>query len=192
MPLIYPIKVHGLLEFERALKTMESDASKTLAIGLKAIANIVYQDALPKIPVKTGRAKGSAKISVTQRRVSIKAGGNMVSYWGWLDFGGWTGRGRTGRGTGSVYRKWMGRPVGNGRYFWHSFAEKREEIQHRLDMLLNETARRAGLDADFDARRAQMAQNFRDRRAQLQENFESRRAQLQENFESRRGIGGSG
>jgi hypothetical protein len=160
------IKVVGLLQFQQALKQLEADAPKALRIALKGVGNIVYQDAIPKIPVRTGRAKRSAKLRADQRRVEIRAGDD-VPYWKWLDFGGWVGRGRSGRGTGSVYRKWLGKPVGNGRYFWHSFAEKQDEVQRALDMALLTVARRAGLQADFAARREFLTQDAADRRREV-------------------------
>lgn len=177
MALAEPIKVVGLIQFQAALKRMEADAPKALRIALKRVGDIVYQDAIPKIPVKTGRAKRSAKLRAEQRRVEIKAGDD-VPYWKWLDFGGWVGRGRSGRGTGSVYRQWMGAPVGNGRYFWHSFAEKRDEVQEALEKALLGVARQAGLDADFMARQSFLAADAESRRAFLQQDADDRRREI--------------
>lgn len=168
MAFVPPVRVTGLREFETALKTLEGDLPKYLRSSLKLIGNIVYEPAHRRIPRRTGRTAKSARLSVTARRVSIKAGGEIAPWFPWLDFGGSTGRGHRPRvaWSGAIKRTWMGAPRGSGRYFWKSFKDHHQEIQDRLEILLADVARRAGLQVDYEQRRAQLQGDFDARRGE--------------------------
>lgn len=137
------IEVQGLREFSRALKRLDAELPKQLRKALNDAANIVVADAQHKVPKRTGKAAASIKASSTQTAARIKGGGARVQYYGWLDFGGRVGRGRHGKGTGSVYRQFRKA----GRYIWVSFAEKKPEVMEGLQKAIADAAHAAGLVA---------------------------------------------
>lgn len=132
------VKVDGLREFRRGLKDLDKGLPKVLRLAFNDAVNIVVDDAQPRVPRRSGRAAGSVKAASTQSAAKIKAGGNRVPYFPWLDFGGK----RRGRGGGVAERPF--KKV--GRYIWHSFAKNRNRIIETTEQGLVDVARRAGLE----------------------------------------------
>lgn len=131
-----PIRIDGLAQFVRSLKNADADLPKMVRLVNNAAVQIVVDDAQPKIPVKTGRARKSIKASSTRGQARIKAGSRQAPYYPWLDFGGRVGRRH------SVLRPFRK----SGRYLWKSFADNREEIERELVKGLEQLARDAGLE----------------------------------------------
>jgi hypothetical protein len=133
-----PIRVEGLREFGRKLKTMETGLTRELRLALNEAAQLVVDDAKPKIPTLTGRAAGSVRVSSTQREVRVKAGGAKVAYYPWLDFGGRVGRKK------SVVRPFFT----DGRYLFLSYKQLKESgrILDTLQKALRRLADRAGIE----------------------------------------------
>ena len=138
MPQTEPIRVEGLREFGRRLKSMEGGLSRELRLALNEAAQLVVDDAKPKIPQRTGRAAGSVRVSSTQREVRVRAGGARVPYYAWLDFGGRVGRKK------SVVRPFFT----DGRYLFLSYKHLKEsgEIQDTLEKALRRLSARAGIE----------------------------------------------
>ena len=130
------ITIDGLAQFAKGLKKMDADLPKGLRIAFNGVANIVIDDARPRIPTRTGRAARSLKAKSTRTAVRISAGGKRAPYFPWLDFGGAGPNNRPAR-----------RPFyTDGRYVWKSFADKRPEVQAALERALAGVAQSAGLE----------------------------------------------
>lgn len=136
------IKVDGLRELQASLKALDGESQKQLRLALNDAVGIVVRTAGPRVPTVSGRARGSIKPASSQREARIQAGGSRAPYYPWLDFGGRTGRGRTGPRTGSVNRPFLK----EGRYLWAAYADQQPAIARMLEQRLGDVARGAGLD----------------------------------------------
>lgn len=133
-----PIKIDGLAQFSRNLRKLDSDLPKMLRVGLNEAAGIVIDYARPRIPSRTGRAKSTLKARSTRTSMRISAGGRRAPYYPWLDFG--------GKGPNNRPAK---RPFySDGRYLWHGFIMKRDELNVALVRSLISTAESAGIAVD--------------------------------------------
>lgn len=85
-------KITGADEVRRQIRKMQDAVSKTAAKSeLKTIhgdaASIVKQDALGRVPVKSGRLRESIRSSGTQKAGVVRAGFARVPYAGPIHFG---------------------------------------------------------------------------------------------------------
>ena len=131
-----PVRIEGLRELQKALKTMDGQSQKRLRIVLNGAADLVVQAANPRIPRRTGRAAASMRPSSGQREASVKAGGGRVPYFGFLDFGGNVGRGD------SVKRPF----IRDGRYLYPAYRDRKAAIREKISKGLDDLIRDAGLD----------------------------------------------
>jgi phage gpG-like protein len=79
------IRVEGVRELSRLLKHVGDDElPKALRAAHKTISAEVVKKALPNVPVRTGRLKGSVKALATQQGASVKAGARHAAaiHWG--------------------------------------------------------------------------------------------------------------
>lgn len=132
------IKIEGLKEFSKRLKDMDAGLPKALRLAMNQSAQIVLDDAKPKIPTLTGKARKSVKPKSTRTAVRVTGGGKRAPYYPWLDFGGRVGRNR------SVNRRFYP----DGRYIYFSYYKKRAsgEFQEALQKALINVAEQAGLE----------------------------------------------
>lgn len=132
------IKVTGLREFRKQLRTVDRDLPKGLRLAGNAAAQIIVDWARPRVPIgpgKGGHARDSIKVASTGKAVRVQGGGKRYPYYPWLDFGG-----RVGRGRGST------RPfLKTGRYIWAAYASNDKAVAQRLESELLRLATRAGL-----------------------------------------------
>lgn len=135
---IDPIKVKGLIEFQRALKEMEDDAQKQLRVVFNSVAESVAGGARRRVPSRRGKARGSVKVASSQREAVVKAGGARVPWYPWLDFGGRVG-----------INKSVSRPfVTGGRYLYPAYDANRASIGPALEKALEQLVRDSGLEVD--------------------------------------------
>lgn len=135
--LIKPIKVDGLKEFQRALKTLDGESQKRLKVVLDDVSKVVAQAAARRVPHRTGRAAASLRAQSSQREARVVGGSKKIPYYGFLDFGGRVGRNK------SVARPF----VKSGRYLWPAVAANRTSLEKALQQGLLDLARDVGLDA---------------------------------------------
>lgn len=133
-----PIKISGLREFQRGLKTIDSDLPKALRMALNDAANLIVDDAKPRVPRRSGRAAGSIKARSTRTLARVQGGGNRAVYYPWLDFGGRVGRNK------SVRRPFLK----DGRYIYAAYDRRKGEFGQKLEANLLDVARKAGLGVD--------------------------------------------
>lgn len=132
------IRIDGLAQFSRNLKRLDSDLPKMLRLGLNEAVQIVIDYARPRIPSRSGRARGSLRAQSTRTKARIKAGGKRAPYYPWLDFG--------GKGPNNRPAK---RPFyADGRYLWKGLIVKRDEVNTALVRAMVSTAEAAGVDVD--------------------------------------------
>lgn len=133
-----PIRIEGLREFIRAVKSADADLPKAVRLAGNAAADIVVRAAKPRVPRRSGRAAGSIRARSTQSEARVASGGARAPYMPWLDFGGRVGRNHATR-----------RPfIKRGRYVWAAFADRIPQIQEAMTESLSDVARRAGLEVD--------------------------------------------
>jgi len=130
------IQVKGIKEFQAALRDMDRDLPKKLRVAMNTAGELVVGYARPRVPSRSGRARGSLRVRSTQREARVAAGGARVAYYPWLDFGGRVGPAR------SVRRPFLT----EGRYVYPGLRANRDEIQAELERALTELARGAGLE----------------------------------------------
>lgn len=136
MATIETIKVQGLREFQQALREMDGESQKKLRVVLNRAADLVVNEATPKIPSKSGKARKSVKAMSSQREVRVKGGGAKVPYYPWLDFGGNAGP-----------NKRISRPFKQkGRYIYPAWDDVRPKALEALQEGLVELAKEAGLE----------------------------------------------
>jgi nucleotide-binding universal stress UspA family protein len=132
------IRVVGLNEFRKGLRTLDRTLPKGVRVALNDAANILVDAARPKVPHRSGRAASSMRAQSTQTQARVAVGGPKAPYYPWLDFGGKTGRKK------SVVRPFYK----EGRYIFPTLVEKREAIQDAMLTALAALASEAGVEVD--------------------------------------------
>lgn len=130
------IRVTGLKEFRSKVKEADAALPKQIRIVLNAAAGIVLDYAKPRIPSRSGRARGSVVARSTQKAVRVSVGGGRAPYYPWLDFGGRVGPG------GSVRRPF----IKEGRYLYPALRVKRQDVIEAMSTGLVDLVRSAGME----------------------------------------------
>lgn len=130
------IRITGLNEFVRSLKTLDKDLPKVLRVAFNAAGQEIVTEARANVPTRSGKARASVRAQSTQKAFRITGGSNRVPYYPWLDFGGTAPR--AGK-----------RPfIKDGRYIYASYFKHRDELAVRLEAALLDAARAAGVEVD--------------------------------------------
>lgn len=130
------LKIEGLNEFRRNLKALDNDLPKALRLAFNEAADIIVDDAKPRVPHKRGKAKASVKARSTQKFSRVVGGGNRAPHYPWLDFGGRVGRGK------SVRRPFLK----HGRYIYRAYFANRGEYAKVMEAELIDVAKQAGFE----------------------------------------------
>lgn len=133
------IRVTGLHEFRGAIARLPIEATNSLRAVEKQSAQLIADDARPKVPLGPGRnghARSSIKVVSLTDGAGVVAGGPKFPYYPWLDFGGRVGR-----------KKRTKRPfLKTGRYVWKSYDDLGGRINDNLREAVIEACRAAGLE----------------------------------------------
>lgn len=136
---VVAIRVTGLRELNKSLRSLSADAPKSLRLAGNDAADLIVKTARPKVPTgpgKGGHAASSIKAASTRTAARVKAGGTKYPYFPWLDFGGRVGR-----------RKRTVRPfLKSGRYVWKAYGEQRDKVAQNLADGLERVIVDAGLE----------------------------------------------
>jgi Bacteriophage HK97-gp10, putative tail-component len=134
------LKVDGLAQFSRNLRKLDADLPKQLRVALNTAAQQLVDDARPRIPTRTGKARKSLRAASTRTAVRIRAGGRRAPYYPWLDFGGKVGRNK------SVARPFYK----DGRFIYKSYRDltRAGTFQATLSQALLGVVRSAGIEVD--------------------------------------------
>lgn len=133
-----PIRIDGLDQFRRNLKTLDATLPRALRLAFNAAAQLVVDEARPKVPTRSGRARATVRVRSTQTRAQVAGGSKRVPYYAWLDFG---GRGGRNRANVREFRK-------EGRFIYAAFYLKRPQFAEVLERELVDVARQAGIEVD--------------------------------------------
>jgi hypothetical protein len=133
-----PIKIHGLKEFSRSLRRIDSDLPKALRVANNYGADVVVQWAQPRVPHDSGAAAGSIRAKSTRTSARVAAGSAAVPYYAWLDWGGRVGVRK------SVYRPFLT----EGRYLYPGLEANREKIIAKLAEAYADISQQAGVQLD--------------------------------------------
>lgn len=135
------VQVEGLARLRRQIRRLDPEIDKALRDELKAVGEVVAADARARVPVRSGRARASIKVSVNSKGVFIKGGTpKRVPYYGWLDFG---GRLQSSRGR----RNQQDRPKRkHGRYIYPAIYANRSRTVRAVERATDRAIKRAGLD----------------------------------------------
>jgi len=120
----------------RGLKGIDKGLPKQMRVLLNGVAGIVVDATKPKVPSRTGAARGSLKAASSQSESRISAGGRRAPYYPWLDFGGATGRKKA---TKRDFLK-------SGRYIFPTVAAMQDEIQDAMGKAVVQLARDNGIE----------------------------------------------
>lgn len=132
------IQVEGLKEFQKSLKALDNDLPKALRMALNEAADVIVDDAKPRVPRGSGRARSTVKARSTQKASRVVGGGNKAPYYPWLDFGGRVGR-----------RKSVRRPfLEHGRYIYNAYFRNKGEYAKVMEAELIDVAKQAGFEVE--------------------------------------------
>lgn len=136
MATIEPIKVSGLKEFRRNIKTINADLPKCIRLANNEVADIVVVWVKQRMENRSGGAVGTVRVASTQKEVRVREGSARKPYVPWLDFGGRVGRKR------SVKRKFYS----DGRYLYPALGANRDVMTEKLADQLIALCRKAGVE----------------------------------------------
>lgn len=131
------IAVGGLAQLSRGLKAVDAAAPKQLRLALNEAAQLLVDEARPKVPAVSGAARRSMVARSTRTSARVAVGGKKAPYFPWLDFG----------GEGRVKGRPAGRPfIREGRYIYPALARIRPQIEAQLQESISAVIRGAGLE----------------------------------------------
>lgn len=120
----YIVDYEGLAKFRKDLIKADKRFGPEIRNALKATAEVVASDARGRVPVLTGKAKGSIKGGSSGAAAVVRGGQKKVPYYGWLDFGG--PRSPKGRLNQRPFLK-------DGRYLYPAIAAKAPAARKKLE-----------------------------------------------------------
>lgn len=130
------IKIQGMKELQKSLKELGPETGKMMRPALNDVAGVVVRVAQPKIPVLTGKARGSVRANSTATAARVAAGGARAEYYPWLDYGGKVGR------KDSVSRPFER----HGRYLYPAYWSQQGNIQKMLEDRIRKVIAAAGME----------------------------------------------
>lgn len=137
-PTVDAVRIEGFRELRNALRALGRDAPKALRVAGNEAAQLVVDNARPRVPRRSGKAAGSIKAKSTQTATKIASGGRAAPYMPWLDYGGAVGRNDTAR-----------RPfVADGRYVYPAYRAVKDDFGRVLNAAVKRIADEAGLELD--------------------------------------------
>jgi hypothetical protein len=120
------VEVEGAKELRRALKRMGDDLADLRAINLEA-AQAVADQARERVPVASGRLRGSIKPRATKTRGYVTAGNNrLVPYAGPIHFG------------------WHRRHIVPQPFLFDALDERRDDIVRKYQARVGDLVERVG------------------------------------------------
>lgn len=155
------IKIDGLADLQRAMKSLPPSVRKEFNREMRAIAGEVVAKVRDEMDASyqatevltgrksrsTGKAQASVKPSLQGGYVSVRAGGSSAPYYPWLDFGGdrrrhnsWSTSGRVGEKSANerpFYRE--------GRWIYPTIARIRPTIYAKAMAVVERAKKQAGL-----------------------------------------------
>ena len=130
------VVLKGLDEFQRSIRILLTKVpTEVVQDAGKEAAEITIRGARPLVPVRSGRTVSTLSAQATATG-GIAEGGEGIEWYGWLEFGGTSGR------HGSNERE----RVVFGRYIYPSYEANSDEIDRASNEALIAVFRRAGVE----------------------------------------------
>jgi hypothetical protein len=132
------IEVQGVKVFTTRLKKMDDGTRKELKSVYIQSANIVFRNALPRVPVRSGNLKSTLRVSASTRSGSVRAGGKRLApYAGPVHFG-WPNR-------PNYNKEWFGGPIRPNTFLYAALDARRSEVEFQFARGVMKAAKKAGL-----------------------------------------------
>jgi HK97 gp10 family phage protein len=128
------VAIDGLAELRKALKQVDSDLAKEVALVNRDVAEIVADAARGRVPKRTGRTASNLRAGAQQRYGIVRFGGAKAPHAGWLEFGGRRPRDNVTRPI-----------ISEGRYIYPALRNKRDKVVSTYADKMEQLLRRAGL-----------------------------------------------
>ena len=132
------IEVNGVKIVIKQLRKMDGETRNELKRVYIQSANIVYRNAMPRVPVRTGRLKSTMRITSSVRGGAVRAGGKRSApYAGPVHFG-WPNR-------PNLARSWYGGPIRPNTFLYSALDARRGEVEDAFFRGVMKAAKKAGL-----------------------------------------------
>jgi hypothetical protein len=98
----------------------------------------VFRNAMPRVPVRSGKLKSTMRVSASTRSGSVRAGGKRSApYAGPIHFG-WPNRPQ-------LQRSWYGGPIRPNPFLYSALDARRSEVEFVFARGVMKAAKKAGL-----------------------------------------------
>lgn len=132
------IEVQGVKVLIQRLRKMDDGTVAELKRVYVQSATVVLRNAMPRVPVRTGRLKQTLRVSGTTRGGSVKAGGKRAApYAGPVHFG-WPNR-------PNQAKEQQGGPIFPNPFLYSALDDRRQEVELMFALGVMKAARKAGL-----------------------------------------------
>jgi len=119
------IKVEGLRELLTALRKIDPDLKLEIKQANRRAATVVYNAAVPMVPVRTGRLRASVRVLASQRRGQVAAGKKSVPYAGPIHFG------------------WRAHNIAPNPFLYKALDKRRNEVIRSYEQSVDKVVRKA-------------------------------------------------
>jgi HK97 gp10 family phage protein len=135
------LEIQGLQAVTKQLRKMDDETKKELKAVHKFAADIVYRNALPRVPVRSGRLKANMRTTASLRSGAVRVGSKRsVPYAGPIHFG-WPNRPAPQRG-------WRGGPIRPNTFLYSALDSRKAQVEEAFARGVRKAAKRAGLSPE--------------------------------------------
>lgn len=132
------IEVQGVTVIVRQLRKLDDGTKQEIKKAYIVSADIVYRNALPRVPVRSGRLKQTMRVTATTRSGAVRAGGKRAApYAGPVHFG-WPTRPNRAK-------SWYGGPITPNPFLYSALDARRSQVQEAFELAVMKAAKKAGL-----------------------------------------------
>ena len=132
------IEVNGVKIVIKQLRKMDGETRNELKRVYIQSANIVYRNAMPRVPVRSGNLKSTMRVTSSVRSGAVRAGGKRSApYAGPVHFG-WPNR-------PNLSRSWYGGPIRPNTFLYSALDARRREVEDAFERGIMKAAKKAGL-----------------------------------------------
>ena len=132
------IEVQGVKVVINNLRKMDDGTKKELKRVYLKSADIVYRNALPRVPVRSGNLKSTMRTVGLARYGAVRAGGKRSApYAGPIHFG-WPNRPQ-------LQRSWYGGPIRPNPFLYSALDARRDQVEFEFFRGVMKAAKKAGL-----------------------------------------------
>ncbi len=129
------IKVEGADKIVSSLGDFRKGMPGGVKTALAGCSDFLVGKAKPLVPAVSGAARRSLMSVLMNGMQEVVAGGRLAAYYGWLDFGGRTGKHK------SVSRRF----IAEGRYLFPTARKQNDQFTKIAEAALHDVAKGAGL-----------------------------------------------